>query len=52
MTLYVNKHIIRLFGTSHGIMLTAPLSIMGVNVGDIVKVEVDESKIMTIKRVK
>ena len=52
MVLYVNKHRISLFGASHGIALTTPLNAMGLNVGDQVKVEVTDDKIMIIKKVK
>jgi len=52
MALYVNKHTIRIFGSSHGIMLTAPLNIMDCNIGDKIKVEVTDDKIMIIKKVK
>ena len=52
MTLYVNKHTIRIFGSSHGVMLTQPLNIMGCNIGDVVKVEVTDDNIMIIKKVK
>jgi hypothetical protein len=51
MSLYVKKHTIRLFGSSHGVMLTEPFSIMELCRGDEVMVEVNENKIMTIKKV-
>lgn len=51
MVLYTKEHRINLFGTSHGIVLTYPLSKMEINVGDFVKVEVDDNKVMTIKKV-
>lgn len=52
MVLYSKEHRINIFGSSHGIILTYPLSKMEIKTGDFVKVEVDDNKVMTIKKVK
>ena len=50
--LYVKQHRVTLLGASHGIYLTEPLRVMGMCVGDHVKVEINDDKVMTIKKVK
>ena len=50
MVLYSKEHKITLFGYSRGIILTYPLEKMNIKRGDIVKVEVSDDKIMTIKK--